>query len=362
MRIGIIGLPQSGKTTLFSALTQTDPNQVEPHTRKEGHVGLVKVPDARLDWLHTLYPKAKKTPATIEYIDTGGLAKGSAQQKSFQDRFLAQLKNIDALLLVIRLFESEAVPHPEGGLDPKRDFALVEDEFFLSDMSILEPRVERLAKEVKKVKDPERARELELLRRCLSALEDGRALRELAFTEAEDKILRGYQFLTAKPMLIVLNIGEEQLEQQTELQKQFSQLLAGKNRLVDCICAKLEMEIAQLPEGEKEAFQRELGIDEPALNKTIRDSYRLLGLISFFTAGDKEVRAWTIRKGTRAQVAAGAIHSDMERGFIRAEVVDFETLQTLGSFTRCKEQGKLRLEGKEYLVQDGDVITFRFNV
>lgn len=362
MRIGIIGLPQSGKTTLFTALTTT--SAVSDHTfhgSKEAHLSIVKVPDQRLNWLHALYPTAKKTEATVEYLDMVGLARGSTRQKGFQERFLGNLKNIDALLCVLRWFKNDAVPHPESNIDPTRDLAIIEDEFFLSDMAILENRIERLTTELRKAKDVERQSELQLLKKCLAALESEEPLRELDFTAAEDKILRGFQFLTAKPMLIVLNIGEEDLSREEEILREYSEL-GGRNKLVNCISAKLEMEISQLPAEDKESFQKELGIREPGLNKMIRDSYRLLGLVSFFTAGEKEVRAWTIKQRTRAQVAAGTIHSDMERGFIRAEVVAYDTLKELGSFAKCKEQGKLRLEGKEYLVQDGDVITFRFNV
>ncbi|MFQ5641203.1 MAG: redox-regulated ATPase YchF [bacterium] len=362
MRIGIVGLPQSGKTTLFTALTHaTIDEKHSPQSGKDVNHSIVKVPDSRLEWLNTLYPTAKKTQATVEYWDVAGLSKGSTKQQGFQDRFLANLKNIDALLCVLRFFTDESVPHPETTVDPKRDLSIIEDEFLLSDLSILENRVERLSTELKKIKNPERQKELELLQKCLAAVESEIPLRELDFSEHEQKMLRGFQFLTAKPMLIVLNIGDADLEREDEIKQQCAWGV-GKKKKLDCISAKLEKEISQLPDEDRKIFQQELGIKEPGLNKVIRDSYSLLGLISFLTAGEKEVRAWTIKARTRAQIAAGAIHSDIERGFIRAEVVDYITLNELGTFLKCKEQGKLRLEGKDYIVQDGDVITFRFNV
>ncbi len=361
MQIGIIGLPQSGKTTLFNALTKSSAEIAHPG-KKAAHVAIVKVPDVRLDWLHTLYPTAKKTPTTIEYVDVAGLEKGSTQRKGFQEQFLANVRNVDALLVVLRAFKNDAVPHPEGSRDPVRDLSIIEDEFFLSDMMIMEGRIERLSSEIKKFKSEEKQRELEMLQLCFSNLVKGTPLRALEFSEAEGKRIRGFQFLTAKPMLLVLNIGEEQIGRESQIKEEYARLAKGKQTVLEVISAELEMEIAQLAENEKETFQKELGITEPALNKVIRRSYELLNLISFLTCSEKEVRAWTIRQGTRAQPAAGAIHTDMERGFIRAEVVHFDTLKKLGSFAKCKEQGVLRLEGKEYVVQDGDVILFRFNI
>ena len=363
MHFGIIGLPQCGKTRLFSALTDTSPELSRPHTgRKPGQLSTVKVPDPRLDDLHNLYPMTKKVHATIEYSDVIGLSKGSTQRRGFQEQFLGNLRNADALLCVLRSFENASVPHPEGETDPKRDLAIIEGEFLLSDMSILENRIARVSSDVKKVKDDRLKEELRLLERCLSSIESEMALRELDFSASEEKLVRGFQFLTAKPILIVLNVNENQVGEEQAIIEEFSQFASGRKKVVECISAELEAEIAQISEEERETFQKEMGIAEPALNKMVRNSYSLLGLISFFTVSDKEVRAWTIERGTPAQTAAGAVHSDMERGFIRAEVVDFETLSKLGSLSKCKEHGVLRLEGKDYKVKDGDVITFRFNV
>lgn len=363
MKIGIVGLPQSGKTSLFNALTKT--SQDAKHdwgTQRESHISVVKVPDPRLDGLQQLTGKEKKIAATVEYVDVAGLEKGSTQRKGFQEQLIGNLRNVDAVLCVLRYFQNDLVPHPEGSIDPKRDLAIIEEEFLFSDLSILEGRTHKLESELKKVKSDAHQRELELLQRCLQSLESERPLRELDFTVEEEKLLRGFQFLTAKPILLVLNIGEEDLGKESEIEKEFSDLVVGNKRDLVCVAAELEMEIAQLSEEDAIAFQKEMGIADSALQKVIRSSYKLLGLISFFTIGQHEVRAWTIKQGTRAHTAAGVVHSDMERGFIRAEVVDFETLKNLGSITKCKEQGLLRLEGKDYLVQDGDVINFRFNV
>lgn len=363
MRTGIIGLDQSGKTTLFNALTKTSKDaEKAAKEKKEAHISIVKVPDERLDRLHELYPMTKKVQATIEYLDIHGLSKGSTQRKGFQEQFLGNMRNVDALLCVLRKFENDLVPHPEGSMDPKRDWAIIEDEFLFSDMAILENRIQKLNAELKKVKDDEKKHELELLQKCFSSLESEQPLRELDFNDEEAKMLRGFQFLTAKPILLVLNISEDDLGREDEIVKEYEELAADKNKVLVCLSAELEMEIARLPDEDKDTFQKEMGITEPALDKVIRCSYELLGLISFFTVGEKEVRAWTVRKGTQAQNAAGEVHSDMERGFIRAEVVEFDTLSELGSLVKCKERGVLRLEGKHYVVKDGDVITYRFNV
>jgi len=361
MKIGIIGLEQSGKTTLFNALTNTF-TDTAVGGKRDANLSIVKVPDPRLDRLHELYPTGNKVQATIEYVDVSGLSKGSTQRKGFQEQFLGNLRSIDALLVVLRKFENEMVPHAEGSINPERDWGIIEAEFFLSDMAVLENRIEKLTKEVKKLKNAKKGQELELLQRCNFALEQETPLRELDFVEEEEKMLRGFQFLTAKPILQVLNINENEIGAEAELITQYESISSGKNKILLTLSANIEMEIAQLPDEDKAAFQEDLGITEPALNKMIRHSYSLLGLIPFFTAGEQEVRAWTIKQNTRAQNAAGEIHSDIERGFIRAEVVEFEKLSELGSLVKCKEAGVLRLEGKDYIVKDGDVITYRFNV
>jgi len=360
MKIGIIGLEQSGKTTIFSALTSSEGST--SHGKREASMSVVKVPDKRLDRLHELFPTGKKVQATIEYVDVSGLSRGATKRKGFQEQFLGNIRNIDTLLVVLRKFENELAPHSEGSIDPARDWKILGEEFLFSDMAVLENRIERLSKEAKKLKDAAKTKELELLQKCYETLESEQPLREIEFSEEEDRMLRGYQFLTAKPVLLVLNIDETDMGNEEQLLRDYSILCSGKGTLLVSLSANLEMEIAQLPDEDKISFQQEMGISEPALNKMIRHSYELLGLIPFFTAGEQEVRAWTIKKNTRAQNAAGEIHSDLERGFIRAEVVPFEKLSELRTFAKCKEEGVLRLEGKEYIVQNGDVITYRFNV
>ncbi len=362
MEIGIVGLPVSGKTTLFSTLTGQEVEARPGSGKIEVHRGIVKVPDKRLDTLTEIFQPKKQVNATIEYIEVGGIEKDAARSRGIDPQVLQVLKNTDALCLTVRAFENEYYPHPEGSIDPRRDYETLETEFLLSDLQIVENRVGRLEKQVMKAKDEKSVKELELLKRCQAHLEQERPLRELEFTEEEKLMLRGFQFLTAKPLVVVLNINEADLGREDRWLTQFEDVAAQKNVAVIALSAKVEQEISQLPEEDAQMFLEELGIEEPALSKLIRTSFELLGLISFFTVGEDECRAWTIRKGTPAQKAAGAIHSDLERGFIRAEVVSFEDFMKYKSLSACREHGVLRLEGKDYIVQDGDIITVRFNV
>ncbi|RMF60393.1 MAG: redox-regulated ATPase YchF [Calditrichaeota bacterium] len=360
MEVGIVGLPVSGKTTLFSTLTGQKVEMGYGGAGKvEVHRGVVKVPDERLDRLTEIFNPRKKVPATIEYIEVGGLDKEQKDAQGFDPQFLQVLKTTDALCVVIRAFEDPILPHPEGSIDIVRDMQTIETEFLLSDLSIVENRLERLEKQIKKAREEHLTRELELMQRCHAHLEQERPLREMEFTEQEALILRGYQFLSAKPLVVVINIDEKDIPRSEE----FLTLLPEKTGVkVIALSARVELEISQLPEEERKIFLEDMGITEPALNKLIRTSYELLGLISFFTVGEDECRAWTIRKGTPAVRAAGVIHTDLERGFIRAEVVHYDDFIRLGSLAKCREQGVLRLEGKNYVVQDGDIITVRFNV
>lgn len=362
MQVGIVGLPVSGKTTLFSTLTGQDVTALHEGKKIEVHRGMVKVPDARLEQLGEIFYPKKKIPTTIEYIEVGGLEKEQAQKQGFDPQFLQVLKTTDLLCVVIRAFENEFHPHPEGSIDPLRDIRTVETEFLLSDLSIVENRISKLEKEVMKAKDPEGIKELELMRRCHAWLESEKPLREMEFTEDEKLRLRGFQFLSAKPMVVVINIGEKDLQHAGQIVSQFSAYQERPNLEVIALCAKIELEISQLEEGDAKLFLEEMGIAEPALNKLIQTTYRLLNLISFFTIGENECQAWTVSKGSPAQKAAGVIHSDMEKGFIRAEVVNFNDFIEHKSFAKCREKGILRLEGKNYIVQDGDIITVRFNV
>ncbi len=362
MEIGIIGLPFSGKTTLFSTLTGLDTTAHHTAGKLEIHRGIVKVPDERLDKLTEIFRPKKQVNATIEYIEVGGLEQDATGGKGFDPQFLTVLKNTDALCLVVRAFEDEVYPHPEGSIDPLRDVQTVEAEFILSDLAIIENRITRLEKQIMRAKNEEDIRDLELMKRFREVLEQEQPLRELELSEEERRRIRGFQFLSAKPLIIVVNYGEEDIPREAEILKSLSDYEKKKNVAVTGLSAKVEYEISQLEPEDREVFLQEMNITEPALNKLIRKSYDLLGLISFFTVGDDECRAWTVPQNTRAQKAAGAIHSDMERGFIRAEVVNFSDFIRLGSLAKCREKGILRLEGKDYIVQDGDIITVRFNI
>lgn len=355
MEVGIVGLPVSGKTTLFSALTGQEP---EPgfSGKIQVHRGVVKVPDARLDKLTDIFQPKKKVPATIEYIEVGGM---DSESKGFDAQFLQVLKNTAALCCVIRAFDSETHPHPAGSVDPARDVQTVESEFLLSDLAIVESRMERLEKQVKKAKDEKLVKELELMETVHTHLEAERPLREMALSEDQHRMVRGYQFLTLKPLVLVLNIPEERIGEEAA----FVAAIPEKPHVsVIALCARAEQEIAQLDPDDREVFLEELGIAQPAANRLIRASYQLLGLISFFTVGEDECRAWNVRENSAAPKAAGAIHTDMERGFIRAEVIHYDDFLEAGSLAGGRERGTLRLEGKNYVVKDGDILNIRFNV
>jgi len=357
MELGIIGLPQSGKTTLFNALTRGDVPTGISGGRVEVHTAVIDVPDPRVDALTALFKPKKVVHAKVTYADVAGL-EGKSSQSGISGPLLNTLAQMDGFIHVVRNFTNPSVPHIEGSVDPIRDLANMESELILNDMILVERKLERLEEERKRGgvgRDKGLVeRETTLFERISSLLSDEVPLRNESFTDDEEKMLSSYGFLSRKPQLIVVNQSEEQTP--IEIKTPFA------NTKVVYIPAKLEMEIAQLPEEDAAIFLEEYGIEEPSLNRFIRLSYELIGLLSFFTAGEKEVHAWTVRKGAAAPEAAGAIHSDMEKGFIRAEVVSFEDLAALGSFAEARNQGKLRLEGKKYIIQDGDVIEIRFNV
>lgn len=361
MQVGIVGLPLSGKTTLFNALTGKREVTGFGGSGREKHVAVVKVPDERLDKLHALVPQARMVQTTIEYIDLAGVDKGSGRS-GFDSQFLGDLRQADALLVVIRAFLNDAVPHPESNIDAHRDFQTISDEFLLSDLAIVENRLTRLGQQLRKAKSEALLREADLVERCRQHLEEGRPLRELELEPDDAKLLRGFQFLTLKPALIAININEEDVSNAGTIEQEFRTHYQAKKLDFIALSAAIEMEIAQLASDDAAVFLRELGIGEPALQRMIRYSYNLLGLLTFFTFGENEVRAWTLRKGMTARQAAGEVHSDMERGFIRAETVQFTDLLQHRSLAKCRDAGVLRLEGKDYPVRDGDVITFRFNV
>ena len=362
MQVGIVGLPVSGKTTLFSTLTGMDVSGFHEGKKIEVHRGMVKVPDRRLDQLTEIFRPQKRVPATIEYLEVGGIEKEQAKTHGFDPQFLQVLKNTDLLCLIIRAFENQYHPHPDGSIDPLRDLQTVETEFLLSDLSIVENRIERLEKQVMKTKDEAEIRELELMKRCKPWLESEKPLRDLDLTDEEKLRMRGFQFLSAKPLVVVINVSENDISREKDILAKFGEYQNKPNVSVISICVKIEQEISQLESEDAKIFLADLNIPEPALSKLIRASYGLLGLISFFTYGEDECRAWTIKKGTNAQKAAGAIHTDFEKGFIRAEVVGFDQFIEHKSIAKCRDLGVLRLEGKNYIVQDGDLMVIRFNV
>src|SRR6266545_2932784 len=357
MKVGIIGLPSTGKSTLFSLLTGAP--AAAPGGRPEPRVGIARVPDPRVEALAEMYHPKKKTPATVEYIDMPGVAKGEGA--ALVD--LPALRGVDALVHVVRAFESEVVPHPEGSIDPLRDARMLE--LILADLGTVERRLERLEANIKKANKAEDVAERVVILKMKDALEAEKPLRDLTLSEEDQRRVRGYAFLSGKPLVLVVNMGEDQVRQAAQALERTG-LVAfaaeGSARALCAVSAPIEAEMAQLSAEDAQAFREDLGLREPGLDRVIRTSYELLGLISFLTAGEDECRAWTIRRGARAQQAAGEIHSDIERGFIRAEVVAFEDLVKAGSLAACREQATLRLEGKDYVVRDGDVINFRFNV
>ncbi|MBN1465930.1 redox-regulated ATPase YchF [candidate division KSB1 bacterium] len=360
MKIGIVGLSQSGKTTLFNALTGAQVDTAAYSGKAEAHRAIVNVPDQRVEVLNEIFAPKKKIPATIEYIDLAGL--GAAEKKSgFSDQFLGHIRLVDAILAIVRSFSNDAVPHPANSIDPSRDLREIEAEFVLSDLSIVENRMERLTRQMKSKKTDADAREFALLERCKALLEDEKPLRRLQMSTEEEMIVRGYQFLTQKPLIVVVNIDESNIRNEAQVLAPFQQVMDPHAAALS-ISAQIEMEIRQLSDDEAQLFQAELGIAESAMARLIRTSYDLLGLVSFFTVGSDEVRAWTITQDTKAPQAAGAIHTDFERGFIRAEVVHYDDFIARKSLAQCKTDGVTRLEGKEYIVKDGDIITFRFAV
>ena len=361
MKTAIIGLANSGKTTVFNALTGLN-HEVTAYATvaSEPSVGVVKVPDARITRLSEIFKPKKSTWATVEYIDYIGLTKGDLAQNR---KVFDLIRDADALVHVVRGFEDETVSHPMGSVDPRRDAETVELEMIFGDLELVEKRLDRMAEAAKRGKKPDDL-EQKLLLKCKEALENETALRDVGFTDEEQKAMRSLQFMSIKPQLVVINVSDEEInsDDTRAAVEDINGYFSGRSVKVISLSGKIEMEIARLSPEEAEAFLDDLGIDEPALNKLIRLSYDLLGFISFLTTGEDEVRAWTIKKGTDAQHAAGKIHSDIERGFIRAETVAYDDFIRHGSMAAAKEKGLVRLEGKTYDVKDGDIINFRFNV
>jgi GTP-binding protein YchF len=359
--IGIIGLAGSGRSTIFNVLTgmKTDSAGQAPN------IGVTKVPDSRLQALADILHPKRVVLTEVQFTDIGASGGGLGSSRGIGGQLLAELSNVDALIAVVRAFSDESVPHVEGSVDTERDIAAIGLELCISDLAILERRLDRIKESLKGAKPPEHQhllREQEILLVIKSNLERDVPIRQLTLSPDEARVIAGYQFLTAKPILIAVNIGEEQLPRAASLEEQFGAQYAGLKCGVVAICGKLEMELAQLDEAAAEEFRAEYDLAESGRNRLIRRSYQLLGLISFFTVVSDEVRVWPVTEGTGALRAAGKIHSDMERGFIRAEVIGYDDLVGCGSLAEARKRGLLRLEGKSYVVREGDVVTFLFNV
>jgi hypothetical protein len=359
MQIGIVGLPFSGKSTLYQTITKThlDPSAL---SKVEAHHAIVKIPDERLDKCVSIFSPKSTVHATIEFVDVVGLKKGESGSTQFTTNFLANVKTNDALVQVVRLFGNDAVAHPDGSINALRDIASFETEFILSDLSIIELRIDRIKKQVQKTPDEHLKKELPILERCHQILLTEKPLREVSFTKDEHQILKTYQLLTIKPMLIALNFDESQRNTMEQTVQDIGMKKENQGTKVVSFFGKIEMEMSELSDEESKAFMSEYGIKESALDTLIREAYTILGLQSFFTVGEDECRAWTIRKGMTAQDAAGVIHSDFFNKFIRAEVVGYDHfIAHEGSFAKAKDAGHWRLEGKEYVVKDGDILSIR---
>ncbi len=364
MKLGIVGLPNVGKSTLFNAITNAGAASANyPFCTIDPNIGVVSVPDERLQKLAELYDTQKIVPATIEFLDIAGLVKGASQGEGLGNKFLSHIREVDAIVHVVRCFENSDIVHVDGSIDPARDIETINIELIMSDIDMAQRRLDRSSKSMKG--DKTLKAEVDFLERLISHLESGKSARSIEMDETEEEILSSMFLLTSKPVIYACNMSEEDFIGGLESNERFSAVRAiaeGEGAGVLPICAGLEAEMSSMEEEEKAVFLSELGLESSGLSRLIKECYSLLGLISFLTAGKPEVRAWTIKKGTKAPQAAGKIHSDIERGFIRAEVVEYDDLIACGSQAAARDKGLVRSEGKEYVVKDGDVILFRFNV
>ncbi|MDR3257147.1 MAG: redox-regulated ATPase YchF [Endomicrobium sp.] len=363
MKLGIVGLPNVGKSTLFNAITKAGAEVANyPFSTIDPNVGVVIVPDKRLDFLKKLYKSKKKVPATVEFVDIAGLVKGASHGEGLGNQFLAHIRETAAIVHVVRCFESKDITHVMGEVDPLRDIEIIDTELILADMESISKRLERLEKGVR-LNDKKILAEREFAIKIKAHIDAGNPARTIELNDDEKTILKDFFLITAKPVLYVCNIAESNLP---AMENKYTELVKEKAKKesaqIITICAKIEAELSELSESDQETFLKDLGLEYPGLNRLIQAGYNLLGLETFLTAGEEEVRAWTIKKGFLAPQAAGVIHSDFERGFIRAEVMSFDDLFRLGSEKTVKDAGLLKSEGKEYLVKDGDIIDFRFNV
>lgn len=365
MKLGIVGLPNVGKSTLFNSLTKAGAESANyPFCTIDPNIGVVPVPDERLDVLAKMHNSAKVVPAVIEFVDIAGLVKGASKGEGLGNQFLSNIREVDAIVHVVRCFEDANIVHVDGNIDPLRDIETINLELIFSDIEVLDRRIAKTSKGAKN--DKKLAKELEFQNKLKVFLEEGKTAKNFELAdEDEEAWMAEYNLLTAKPVIYAANVAEDELADDAagnEGVAKVRELAKEEGSEVFVICAQIEQEIAELDDEEKKMFLEDLGLTESGLEKLIKASYSLLGLISYITSGEPETRAWTIKKGTKAPQAAGKIHSDFERGFIRAEVVSYETLVELGSLQAAKEKGQVRSEGKEYVVQDGDVVLFRFNV
>jgi GTP-binding protein YchF len=364
LKVGIVGLPNVGKSSLFNALTAVGvPSENYPFCTVEPNIGTVEVPDPRLEKIHQLSGSKEKVPTVIQFVDIAGLVKGASEGEGLGNQFLGNIREVDAIAHVIRCFDDPDIAHVHGSVDPVRDRDIIQTELVLADLEALEKRVDRVRKKAKSG-EQEAVRELAVLEKALAPLEEGFPVRSIDFSDDERQILRQFQLLTNKPVLYVANVAEEDLPTgENEWVAALASAIDddGDGRLVR-ICSKIESELAELEDDERSMFLDELGLDEAGLDRLIHEAYQLLGLLTFFTTGENESRAWTVRHGSTAPNAAGVIHSDFERGFIRAETIGFDAFVEVGSWKAAKDTGRLRQEGKEYVVKDADIMLFRFNV
>ena len=360
----MVGLPNVGKSTLFNALTNAGAESANyPFCTIEKNVGIVSVPDERLDKLAEMYEPDKFTPATLEFVDIAGLVKGASKGEGLGNKFLADIREVDAIVHVVRCFEDPNIIHVDGSIDPLRDIETINLELIFSDIEIVERRIDRAKKAVKG--DKKYLAEIDFLERLKEHLENGKSARGFDFTDDEHELIKSTPLLSAKPVIYAANLSEDDFVNNIDSNENYKKvcaLAAEENSAVLPICAQIEAEISDMSDEDKAMFLSELGLEISGLNRIIKEGYSLLGLISFLTAGKPEVRAWTIKKGTKAPQAAGKIHTDFEKGFIRAEVTSFDDLMACGSMAAAKEKGLVRLEGKDYVMQDGDIVLFRFNV